>query len=1001
MSGGKYTASSVETLSMEEIEIEIEKLIRSCYSNESDLSSSKTAGQWKDLGRHIHMEARVFFSSQGMACDFASRLELSLKNIALLIKMLGSGPLTSKPDDDKKPRSLTLIHMQRIRALNCLTGALLGCSDLWNKHLDGKSDETMARSSTMDLIKTIGGYVLLFCAPMHDDDENPAWADDDRINQDEGQSDLDDLAPSIGEDVRDAAMDCSCALLELPWVPSFEQHDDTTMLHQLELIMHERIELARQVVQHRCSSIKYAKQTLPSDYSPDYNDDMYDDAETSQDGVTATLSGLSLLVRARRSLCFSVLQSAIEGISHDLQVYLHFTLPDTNSANGSSDKSTHLCTETPMKAILFNRLALEEVSCFISFICSCLLGETDPRCLMQMMTLLHKCQTAFYPSFYQQKIDSSSLKPNGLIQFPTGELFDSVAPYYPIQFSPPPNNIHGITREGLHRALMSVLCYFDRPSPILEDILTNLSAKLFLERVCPSSDSDEKTLNDAEAAAESLQGLRDLSELLFEKTTDLSYHITTGTFHESQLFHLPRCFYLSEESTSALKLALFTCHEKASIHYNMQSQSEDLDTDETKSLADYCRKIVTSVAHDIDFYYQTLKSSDSGLTSIIDQKIKFLWRVFISDLIMSCTSTISSSLQSLKGKVSLAYLASLAACGGIQTLRMALCHCIPVLVNILSVGETVNNADYERMSSAAYGIAALFSSSKTTIAHMQISGLSIHPHPLQNYFVEVISVLCEITKSVPIFTDSTNADHHSYMTLFQIANIKALEAVLLSTPSFLLVPKLTSTIQDALLYLTEQVANPSMITVNNDLNTALSRLLGNLIGKSFSIEASVLNAKDRDVSGIFGDPDMALYTQTKIVPIIILSSLMKKQLNSTIIWNILSDACSMGPVNASTSIISQIMDALVVSVHRRFADDSSTDDDHYVSLSMALSHIILNGGEAPRLAFFNLSSPHSTIFNLIDSLAQSTADADPGMSSLLLPSKHDDLRLVVKRRVSY
>ena len=37
------------------------------------------------------------------------------------------------------------------------------------------------------------------------------------------------------------------------------------------------------------------------------------------------------------------------------------------------------------------------------------------------------------------------------------ELFDVVACYFPISFSPPPNNVHGITRQDLAAALQEAL----------------------------------------------------------------------------------------------------------------------------------------------------------------------------------------------------------------------------------------------------------------------------------------------------------------------------------------------------------------------------------------------------------------------------------------------------------------------------------------------------------------------------------------------------------------
>lgn len=81
------------------------------------------------------------------------------------------------------------------------------------------------------------------------------------------------------------------------------------------------------------------------------------------------------------------------------------------------------------------------------------------------------------------------------------ELFDVIACYFPISFSPPPNNVHGITRQDLAAALQDALtCTPLFASLFIPMLLEKLSSNLryvllqLMIRICkimsnPSSDS--------------------------------------------------------------------------------------------------------------------------------------------------------------------------------------------------------------------------------------------------------------------------------------------------------------------------------------------------------------------------------------------------------------------------------------------------------------------------------------------------------------------------------
>ena len=79
-----------------DVTTELEHLILSCYVNDSD--EELNSGPVKDIGRHISVEARAYFSSLGMSScsDDKSKVDLSLKYIALLMQRLGSGSLVAR-----------------------------------------------------------------------------------------------------------------------------------------------------------------------------------------------------------------------------------------------------------------------------------------------------------------------------------------------------------------------------------------------------------------------------------------------------------------------------------------------------------------------------------------------------------------------------------------------------------------------------------------------------------------------------------------------------------------------------------------------------------------------------------------------------------------------------------------------------------------------------------------------------------------------------------------
>lgn len=308
-------------------------------------------------------------------------------------------------------------------------------------------------------------------------------------------------------------------------------------------------------------------------------------ARTSVERRCATLEdygldsnkGLSLLPRSRRSLCFTTLQTAVNSVE---------TVKD---------------------------------DAFVLFCIRCLYGESDPRCLLQLLDLLSSVRAK-----------ASSINDESILE--------AVSPYYPIQFTPPPNDIHGITRERLKSAVNRILVQVS-------------SMHLFLELLEPDVSYSEQ-----------LEAMWDLGE------------------------------YLKQ---NALHLKVSEMEELSDCLRRVHSNASTANGKEAKSLAETVRVV-------------------AGTTAATVEQDEALWNAFVQTPILrfDITNTMNA-----------AYLASLAARGGEQTLRLCLNTALPVV------------SDF-------YTIAALCSACRAAMDR-----IPMHPHPLEEYGSKVLSIICDSLES--------------------------------------------------------------------------------------------------------------------------------------------------------------------------------------------------------------------------------------------------------------
>lgn len=479
----------------------------------------------------------------------------------------------------------------------------------------------------------LGNFLSSHCGPIIDD---------------EYEEDYDSL-------IRDVSVQGLIALIETPT----SAITGAEFAQALEI----RVDLAKKGVERRCAA-------------PEYH---VDEAGTRaygygmDEGHQDIRGGLSTLPRSKRSLCFDLLRSAVRGVSKvEVQI---------------QSLSIHI---DDLDGTILNSVQTHFID-FTSFVTRCIPGESDPRCLMQLLELLHVTQESFHEWFVTARTSRAV--------FPIEEVFDSVAPYYPIQFTPPPNNVHGITREGLHNELISVLTCTKMDEPARKfhkPTMLSCSFSLFLEQLVPPPDEEIPGM------LEKLEALECLSALLFPV----------------QGKGRGECDNLTPDMVGRLSVALRATHDEASIAAGQGGNKRE----EEKVMADTCRAFVSKIAFELE------KSSSPGL-----------WEAFVADPLDKEIRKIQTSPSYTKTFI--AYAACLAASGGPRTLRVCLDKTLQPLLDFVGVNWEEESED---TFSAVRGIAAFFSSTQVALAKSQKDGVELSPHPLEPYAATSCDLLLKL-----------------------------------------------------------------------------------------------------------------------------------------------------------------------------------------------------------------------------------------------------------------
>ena len=913
-----------------------------CLSRSPPLDAAKTTDEGLQVMAREHFVKRL--SGDKSDADTSGDAKSPSGMLSALVVSLEPVLGGSTDDDDAQQQSANKRRgaiKPKVRALHILCGAIEGCSS---------SDAVGGLDPA--IVSLLGKFLTSYCLP-YEQDYTIIDPDDD--DDDVAMGGVDDNGDDVGEAVRDAAIMAVAALASAKCQPASPQEGSAANADAACHLILQRLHLSQKAVECRCLSEDM------TDYEHQYIDHGYGDAVA--DRHDAALEGLGTLPRARRSLCFSALDGAVAGCEAVI-----------NTAGDMTMSS------------MVQKLK-REVNAFVSFVAACLHGETDPRCLLQMLHLLHRCQVVFLPLFALGVGDvvKEDSEEDGEA-FPTVSIFDAVAPYYPIKFTPPPNDPYGITRDGLRDALMAIMCVVEeKKQPTTNrkegdgdvdgttgENMASLSAKLFMERLVPPKSldpyADDYDDDGGETTMDKIEAIKDLRDIFLPSlgsATSIHPLSTVGSG------------LVKELSSVLVKI-----HGDAIIDISAAPNANEKEN--YKSLLEKCRDLVADIA-------EQLESLGSGAASS-------LWDAFVLDTVRDMTSVLTTAPQGLKGRSSTAYVSSLAACGGIRTLRTCLDGCLPPLIGALRK----SGGDEEKAAAAALAVGTLFSSSGKTLTKASADGIAVHPHPLQQYASDIVRALIALRK---------NGQEES----LRISAVNGLGATLLAVPSSIL-GTLTSSVlteegddvilvQEELLSLSSQIISETD-PAKADWALACSRVIGSALGRGLSgksdggLDACVLDDNDVIVDAI---------TKT-IFPDIIQSVATKKEASTkgkTERYDLvaLANACEVGGKSASKTTISQLLSA----IQSKLNGDADGDkmmicgQQPAVAPALALSYVVKKGGGLPASVFHELSSPQITPLDIIEALCTvENAEGQRrqvGMSKLLLPDEVEKERSVARERI--
>ncbi len=554
----------------------------------------------------------------------------------------------------------------------------------------------------------------------------------------------------------------------------------------------------------------------------------------------------------------------------------------------------------------------------------------------------------------------------------------------------------GITREALHDELLEVLTCCTHLDAETNTSLTSdggdnmivLATRLFIEHLSPPSTHpfDDHHDDDFTTVRDRLGALEDLTRLLLlplESNSHFSHQAQVCSSNQKQQSWI--LSNLSNEVVKEMSNIIVRCHEDASTSAISASNVED--QNENKKLANLCRKFITRISHEFEMHLK-LQGQTSSQTENENRKLSF-WDCFVLQQVLDLSNILSSSPQSAKGRIAIAYVASLSACGGEQTLRLCLEKCVPPLIRLLKNGDGELSRDEEQMSTAAYGIGVFFSSTRLSMEQISRDGIVVFPHPLQNLIRPILQLFCNI------------ANRKDTGFELKVAVVKALESILVSSPFDIMENEDADFVRQTILHLSKDLAKEeSDQDVHkqgvSEWKLACARLLGTTIGRATRREKLDTETRNIEKNTIF-EEDLGIRALVKdtLFPTILTSSSQYQGAgkDNRYDWKVFAHACEEGELYVSEIILSQLYQDL-----KRAIQTDMQNVDRIQNIAAAMAFILQQGGNNPRIAFHTKGLQMDVVYAL--SCPPSKVQQGAEMSKLLLPEIRNKKRTEADKVVS-
>lgn len=411
--------------------------------------------------------------------------------------------------------------------------------------------------------------------------------------------------------------------------------------------------------------------------------DCCDVLQLSQSAVES--AGISSLMRAGRSACFSLLMTAIQVSSHIVQ--------DTKKGKVEQDQ----------KDIIKN---------YSSFCSSCLDGEKDPRCLLAALKLLRLCATVF-PEY---------------VQF--DEIFHSASIYYPISFTPPPNDPYKITKEDLKTNLLGIICNSHIP--------TSSILSLFKSHLDDGDELEEDFRND-DTCLNRCDVLEDLMNWITGRSQINSFNEDLGELSSE----------LEELSHALVNLHCWVFKTAPSELMSMIDKGND------------------NLSPPARLSYTILQTA-SSIASIVE-KNNIAWSKFCGRSVSDLSSSVGDMPESMRGRSATSFLLAIARSGATAH-RLCVKEVTPQILNIVrsavSFRKSQNHSmiDIERLVAALYALGSLMRiKNKSTIV--------FHPDPILNCANEALPLLVSIAFDFAAESNSDKLIGASAAALYALSSI--------------------------------------------------------------------------------------------------------------------------------------------------------------------------------------------------------------------------------------